>query len=102
DDRRTVLQHEHIDRTQAEHHQRVTVEPVGGPHQPGAGPVLLDREGVDRAQGAAVEIAGGGVVNGVGAAPVVVGRGGEHADDASGPGVGGGRTEEGGVSAVVL
>ena len=57
---------------------------------------------MDIARSALVEIAGGGVMDGMGATPVVVGREGENADGAAGPVVGAAPWEEGAVAAIVL
>jgi hypothetical protein len=82
--------------------QGVPVEAVKHPPGGAHGPVFLDGEGVDGARHATVEVAGGGVVDGVRLAPVGVGREREHAQDSAGPVVGGLGREERSVPAVVL
>ena len=78
------------------------VHPVEHALEPGAAQVLADGEGVDVAEAADVEIAAGGVMDGVRAPPVGVGHQGEDAEDAADQVVHLLGAEEGAVPAVVL
>ena len=71
-DRQAMLQEEQVGRAEAEHDQRMAIEAIAQPLPERARPVFLDRQRVDVADAAAVEIAAVGVVHGVGAAPPVV------------------------------
>ena len=101
-DRQAMLQQEEIGRSQSEHDQRMAVEPVAQapPHRARA--IFLDRQRVDVAHAAAVEIAAAGVMGGVGTAPHVVGRHRDDAGEAADPVVGEAMAEERAVAAVVL
>src|SRR3546814_13630164 len=63
---------------------------------------VVDRKGVDVADAAAGQVAGAGMVHGMGAAPGVVGSQRQHADRAADPVVGEAGAEEGAVAAIVL
>ena len=101
-DRQAVLQQEKISGTEAEHHQRMTIEPVLQAAPARARIIFAHSQRIDIADAAAIEIAGGGVVNGVGAAPEIIGRHGENADDAANPVVRPFIREECAVAAIVL
>src|SRR3546814_12252995 len=62
---------------------------------------VVDRKGVDVADAAAGQVAGAGMVHGMGAAPGVVGSQRQHADRAADPVVGEAVGEEGAVAAIV-
>ena len=97
-----MLQEEEIGRAEAEHHQRMAIQAIAQPPPERARAVFLDGQRVDVADAAAVEIAGAGVMHGVGAAPHVIGRQRQHAGDAAEPVVGQPVAEEGAVAAIVL
>src|SRR4029453_14667183 len=75
---------------------------IAQPAPEGAGAVFFDGERVDVAQAAAVEIAGGGVVRGMGGAPPAIRGEGQHTGGAAEPVVGQPVTEEGAVAAIML
>jgi hypothetical protein len=64
-----VLKHKKISRANAEHHYRMTVEPIFETTEARERQIFLHRERVDVADAAPFQIAGGGVMNGMGAAP---------------------------------
>ena len=101
-DRQAMLQQEQIGRSDAEHHQRVPVQAVADAAQARQSQIFAHRQGVDVSDSAPVEITGIGVVDGVGAAPEIVRRKGQHADDASNPVVGDSMTKECAMAAIVL
>jgi hypothetical protein len=97
-----VLDHEQPDRTEAEHHRGVAVEPVTDAVPVRQRLVLGHGQRHHVADAACVEIAGRGMVDGVGAAPVVIGREGQNPDGAADPVVHTALAEEGAVAAIVL
>ena len=101
-DRQPVLDEEMQNRAEQEQGRGVAIEPVLEPPPPGQGEVFVDREGVDVAEAAVLEIARGGVVNRVGPLPVVVGRQREDAEQRAGDVRRGRGAEERAVPAVVL
>ena len=100
--RHPVLHQEHEGGPEAEHHQRMAIEPVAQPPDRRQGPVLVHGQGVDAAEAAPVQRARGGVVQGVGPPPVVVGGQGQDAERAPDPVVQPLRRKEGPVPAIVL
>ena len=101
-DRQAILQKEDIGGTEAEHHQRMAVQAIAQPSPERARAVFLDGERVDVTQPAAVEIAGAGMMGGMGVAPHGVGREGEHAGDPAEPVVCLAVAKEGAMTAIVL
>ena len=101
-ERQSVLAEEDPGGADAEHHHRMTVEPVLRAAPPWQRAILADGERMDVAGSALVEIAGGGVMDGMGAAPVIVRREGEDADGAAGPVVGAAPREQSAMAAIVL
>ncbi len=97
-----MLQQEKIGRPEAEHHDRMAIEAVAEPLAPIERQILSDRQRHDVAQAATVEIAGGGVMGGVRALPIIVGRQGDDAEHAPDPVVERAVTKEGAVTAIVL
>ena len=63
------LEHEHPERAEPEHHERVSEQPVAEPSPPRPGSILVDRQRLDVADTATVEVAGGRVMNSVLAPP---------------------------------
>jgi hypothetical protein len=96
------VQEEDVSGTEAEHHQRMAVQAIAQPSPERARAVFLHGERLDIAQTAAVEIAGAGVMGGVGMAPDAVGREGQHAGNPAEPVVCQPMTEERAVPAIVL
>src|ERR1700752_4904491 len=101
-DRYPVLQEKLIGRSDTEHDQRVTVETVFQTAPPRKGPEFANGQRIEIADTAAVEVAAGGVMNCMRAAPAVVGREREHANDAADPVVRQTAGEKRAVAAVVL
>ena len=101
-DGQPMLQEKQIGGTDAEHDQRMPVQPIAQPGPQGTCAIFLDRECVDVTDAATVEISSGGMVRGVGTPPQVVRREGQHAEHATEPGVGQPMPEEGAVAAIVL
>ena len=102
-DRQPVPNKEQIGRTEAEKHdQRVTVDPIAQASPTRPRQILAYRQGVDVTGPAAIEITRGRMVNGVSAAPEVIGGERQHPDRAADPVVGETVTEERAVTAVVL
>ena len=102
-DRQSVLQDEQIGRADAEHHQRVPVQAIAQPAPDRAARRYSSHgQRVDVADAATVEIAGAGVVHGVGTPPEIIGRQRQHADDAADPVVCSALAEKGAVAAIVL
>ena len=97
-----VQQTEDEDRPESEHHRGVAIEAVAKSPPPGARMKLPNRQRIDVAHAAAVQVAGGGMMDGVRAAPIVVGGQGQQADDAPRPVVRGPRGEERPVAAIML
>jgi hypothetical protein len=97
-----VLEHEQIEGPDAQHDDRVARQAIESatPCRPAL--VLAHGEGVHVARAAPAEMAGGGVVHGVGAPPVAVGREGQHPEHAAEPVVGDPPAEKRAVAAVVL
>ena len=80
----------------------MAVETVAEPVAPIAGEIFADRQRIDVADAAPVEIARGRMMDRVAAPPVVVGRHGDDADRPADPVVGGLARKERAVPAVVL
>jgi hypothetical protein len=93
--------HQRPDRSNPEHHHRAAEEPVAKPRLPGAGQVLVDRQGRDVAGATAVEVAGAAMVDGVVVAPVRKGLEDEQAGEPAHPEVRSPVRQEGAMSAVV-
>ncbi len=87
---------------QSEHDHRVPEQPVGQPATARQLEVFGHRQGLDIANASPVEISGGRVMDGMGAAPVVVWRQGDHGDGSADPIVEHLAGREGAVSAIVL
>ena len=101
-DRQALLQEEEIGGAEAEHHQRVPVEAIAKPAPARQRQIFVDRQGIDIADAAPVEIARGGVVDGMGAPPEIVRRQRQHADDAPDPVIGAPVPKESAVTAIML
>ena len=101
-DRQAMLEQEQVDRAERQQDQRVAQQSVAEPPPARQAEVLGHRKRGDVARAAAVEIARGGVMDGVAAPPVVVGRERQHADRPADPVVGQRLAEERPVPAVVL
>ena len=97
-----VLEDEDVDGADAEHHERVPRQPVDQARPSGEPLELRHGQGVDVADAALVEVAAGGVVDGMAPPPMVVGGQGQDADRAAEPVVGPAAAEERAVAAVVL
>src|SRR2546430_12673079 len=80
----------------------MAVQPIAQPVPQGTRAIFLDRERVDIAYAAAVEIAGMGMVRGMGTQPPVMRRQSQHAERPTEPCVGQPMPEEGAVTAIVL
>ena len=80
----------------------MAVEPVAQPPEPRQREIFAHGQGVDVAHAAQVEIARGGVMRRMGAAPEIVRREREHAERAADPVVDQAMAEEGAVPAIVL
>jgi hypothetical protein len=93
--------HHRVDRPDAEHDQRVAEQAVAEPSLPGKLAILGHRQRVDVAGPAPVEVAGGGVMDGVLVAPAGEGRPDEQPGEGAEPAVGPLRREERPVGAVV-
>jgi hypothetical protein len=83
-----ILAQEDPSRAETEHHQRMPIKPIAGATQPWQCAILAHGQRLNVACSALVEIAGGGVVDGVGTAPVIVGGKGEDTDGAASPVIG--------------
>jgi len=79
---RAMLHQEQVGRPDAEHHDRMAIEAVAEPPAPVQLKVLVDRQRIDVAEAAMIEVAGAGVVSGVGSLPVIVRRESQHAERA--------------------
>ena len=101
-DREPLLQQKQIGRSDPEHDQRVAVKAVFQTTPPGKGPVFAHGQRIEIADTAAIEVAGGGVMNRMRAAPAIVGREGEHAKDAADPVIRQTAGKKGAMAAVVL
>ena len=100
--RQAMLENEQIERSQAEHDDRVALQAIerAAPGRPAL--IFAHRQRADVARAPPVEIAGGGVVHGMGAPPVAVGCQGQHADHPAEPVVGAPPAEKRAVPAIVL
>ena len=101
-DRQAVLEHEQVGGPDAEHHQRVAIEPVFEPAPARARQIFAHRQRVDIADAAALEIARGRMMNGMGSPPEIVRRQGQHAEHAADPIVRTLARKEGAMAAIVL
>ena len=101
-ERQAVLDQEHIERADPEHHQRMAIEPIAEPVAPVAGEIFPDCEGIDVADAAPVEIARRRVMDRVAAPPVIVRGHRQDADRPADPVVDGLIGHERAVPAVVL
>ena len=80
-DRGEAVPHEEVqDRADAKQHDGVTVHAVLEPSPARQREVFVHRQGVDVAEAAVLEVAGGGVVQRVGLLPVVIRRERQHAE----------------------
>lgn len=88
----------------ADEHQkeRVAINAIAKPPPKAAGVIFLYRQGVDIAIAAFIEIGGGGMVQRVQPAPIVIGRDGEEGKDAACPVIQAVVIEEGTVAAIML
>ena len=100
--RQAVLEHEQVERPEAEHHDRMTRQTIESAAPRRQALVLAHGQGVDVARAAPAQMAGGGVVHGMRAPPVAVGREGQHAQNPAEPVVGAPPAEERAVPAIVL
>src|SRR5256886_5325496 len=101
-DRKPLLQKKQIGWSDPEHDQRVPVKPVFQTTPPGKRPVFAHGQRIEIADTAAIEVAGGSMMNRMRAAPAVVGREGEHAKDAADPVIRQTAGKKGAMTAVVL
>jgi hypothetical protein len=101
-DRETVLQEEQIGWSDPEHDQWVAVKTIFQTAPPRTSLVFADCQGIDIADTAPVEVAGGGMMDRMRAAPPVVRRQREYAKDAADPVVRQTVGEKGAMAAVVL
>ena len=79
------MQKKQVGWSDPEHDQRVAVKTVFQTTPPGKGPVFAHCQRIEIAGTATIEVAGGGMMNRIDAAPTVVGREREHANDAADP-----------------
>ena len=100
--RQPLPQDKGVDRTNAEHHQRVAVKPVQQAPRPGEREILPDRQHIDVADATMIEVAGMRMVDCVGPSPKVIRRQGQHADHATDPIVGEAMPKKRAMAAVVL
>ena len=96
------MQQKQIGRSDPEHDQRVAVKTVFQTTPPGKRPVFAHGQRIEIADTAAIEVAGGGMMDRMRAAPTVVGREREHANDAADPVIRQTAGKKGAVAAVVL
>src|ERR1700742_626224 len=101
-DGETVLQEKQIGWSEHEHDQWVTVKSVFQTAPPRTGLVFAHCQGIDVANTAPVKVAGGGMMDRMRAAPPVVRRQRQHANDAADPVVCQTISEKGAMAAVVL
>ena len=80
----------------------MSIESIARAARPRQGTILPDRQGVDIANTPLVEIARRGMVDGMGATPIVVGRESEDADNATCPVVDAAPSEQSTMTAIVL
>ena len=97
-----MLEEKKIGRPEAEHDGWVPVEAVPKPPPSGQRQVFAHSQGADVTDPAALEIAGRGVMNGMGPTPQIVRCQCQHADDAPDPVIRNLVTEESAVAAIVL
>ena len=97
-----LLEDEDADRADTEHGERAARQPVGQPPPGRQPPELGHGQRVDVADATPVEVAGGGMMDGVLLPPVAVGGQGQHADHPTEPVVGAPAAEERAVPAIVL
>jgi len=97
-----VLEHEQVEGPEAEHDDRVTLQAIESAAPRRQALVLAHGQRVDVARAPPVQMAGSGVVHGMGAPPVAVGREGQHAEHPAEPVVGAPPAKERAVAAVVL
>jgi len=96
------LQEKQIGWSDPEHDQRVAVKSVFHAAPPRTGLVFAHCQGIDIADTAPVEVTGGGMMDRMCAAPPIVRRHREHANDAADPVVRQTVGEKGAMAAVVL
>jgi len=101
-DRETMLQEKQIGWPAPEHDHRVAVKTIFQAAPPEKSPVFSHGQGNDIADTAMIEVAGGGMMDRMRAAPPVVRRQREHANDATHPVVHQTVGEKGTMAAVVL
>ena len=97
-----MLQQEEVGWPEAEHHERVAVEAVSYSAPAWQPQVLAHGQGRDVAHAAPVQVGRCGMMNGVGASPVVVGGQRQHPDHPPDPVVRAAPAEERAVTTVVL
>src|SRR5436190_8031973 len=101
-DREPLLQQKQIGRSDPEHDQRVAVKTVFQTTPPGKGAIFAHGQRIEIAGTAAIEVAGGGMMGRMRAAPAVVGREREHANDAADPVIRHTAGKKGAMTAIVL
>jgi hypothetical protein len=99
---RPVLQKEDVGGPEAEHDQGVPVETVANPAPARPRPIFPHRESVDIAEAAAIEVSRCCVMDGVSAAPQIMGRHGDDADGTADPIIGQAMPKKGAMAAIVL
>ena len=88
--------------TDAKHDERVPVRPIAKTAPEAEQQIFVDREGIDVADPASFEVAGAGMMHGVGAAPEVIGRQRHHANHPTHPIVRQAMAEKRTMAAIVL
>ena len=97
-----VLQDEQVGGADAEHDEGVAIDPIAEPAPKRPREIFAHRQGIDVADPAPFEVAGAGVMDGMRAAPEIIGRECQHADDPPHPVVRQAMTEERTMPAIVL
>src|SRR5438270_3579279 len=97
-----MLQHEHIDWAEAEHHGWMAIEPITQPSPPGQREIFAHRQRIDVAHAAAGEISRRRVMHRMRVAPEIVWRERQHPDNASDPVIEPAAAEERAMAAVML
>src|SRR5205807_7202688 len=83
--RPALLQEEEVGGPDAEHHERMAIEPILQPAEARSGEIFADRQRIDVADAAAVEVAGTRMMDRMLAAPGVVGGQRQYPEDAADP-----------------
>src|SRR5207249_3727718 len=97
-----ILQDKQIAGTETEHDERVPVSPIAKTTPKGARQIFAHRESIDVADPASFKVARGGMMDGVGSAPKIIGRQRQHTDYPAYPIVCHAMTKEGAMAAIML